>query len=63
MRQESKKEKMNTEKRIEKLERELEVIKELYYELRAKHIHMENAIKRKAGMLEPIRPEGWKFKI
>ncbi len=41
--------------KIKKLEAEIK-------ELKNKHIHMENAIKKKAGMLEPIRKEGWKFK-
>lgn len=41
-------------KRIEKLEEEVKILKE-------KHIFMEKAIERKAGMLEPIREEGWKF--
>ena len=41
--------------RIKKLELEVNILRE-------KHILMEKAIERKAGMLEPIREEEFKFR-
>jgi hypothetical protein len=44
-----------TNERISKLESQVK-------ELKKKHILMEKAIERKAGMLEPIRKEDWRFR-
>lgn len=41
--------------RIKKLESQVK-------ELKKKHILMERAIQKKAGMLEPIRKEEWRFR-
>jgi hypothetical protein len=41
--------------RIKKLESQVK-------ELKKKHILMEQAIEKKAGMLEPIRKEDWRFR-
>lgn len=46
---------MEIEVRLKKLESQVK-------ELEKKHIFMEEAIKKKAGMLEPIRKEDWRFR-